>query len=71
VTAKALSIVCAWCERVRTSTGRWERANGAGPVASEATHGICPDCLVEVQHAASLEAAAPVALSRAGARPLP
>jgi hypothetical protein len=41
----ALPIVCAWCERVRTSAGRWEEA-GSEPVADEATHGICPDCLV-------------------------
>lgn len=40
-----LPIVCAWCERVRTSAGRWEEA-GAEPTADEATHGICPDCLV-------------------------
>jgi hypothetical protein len=45
------------------------KAQGAAPVASESTHGICPDCLDEVQHAASLEAV-PVSLSRAGARPL-
>ncbi len=68
MSAKALPIVCAWCERVRTSVGRWERAQGPAPIASESTHGICPDCLDEVQHAASLEAAAPVSLSRAGAR---
>jgi hypothetical protein len=71
VRAKALPIVCAWCERVRTSAGRWEKTDGPGPAASESTHGICPDCLVEVQHAASLEAPAPVPLSRAGARPRP
>jgi hypothetical protein len=66
---KALSIVCAWCERVRSTAGRWERAEGPAPVASESTHGICPDCLAEAQHAAALEAAVPVALSPAGARP--
>ena len=71
MSAKALPIVCAWCERVRTSTGGWEKAAGSAPVASESTHGICPDCLVEVQHAASLEAAVPLSLSRAAARPLP
>jgi hypothetical protein len=67
VSAKALPIVCAWCERVRTTAGRWEAAPAPAPLASESTHGICPDCLAEVQHAASLEA---VPLSRAGARPL-
>ena len=62
--------MCAWCERVRTSAGHWEKREGHGPAASEATHGICPDCLAEVQHAASLETPAPLPLSRAGARPL-
>ncbi len=70
MSAKALPIVCAWCERVRTSAGGWEKAQGPAPVASESTHGICPDCLAEVQQAASLEAALPVSLSRADARPL-
>jgi hypothetical protein len=41
----SLPIVCAWCERVRTSAGRWEAA-GDEPVAEQATHGICPDCLL-------------------------
>jgi hypothetical protein len=68
VNAKALPIVCAWCERIRTSAGRWEEAQGSAPVASESTHGICPDCLAEVQHAASLEAPMTVSLSPAGAR---
>jgi hypothetical protein len=71
VSAKALPVVCAWCERVRTTADRWERVEGPAPVASESTHGICPDCLDEVQQAAALEAAAPVSLSRAGARPRP
>ncbi len=70
MSAKVLPIVCAWCERVRTTAGAWERAAGPAPVASESTHGICPDCLDEVQHAAALEAAGPVPLSRAGARSL-
>jgi hypothetical protein len=71
VSAKTLPTVCAWCERVRTTAGRWERAEGPAPVASESTHGICPDCLSEAQHAAALEAAGPVPLSRAVARLLP
>ncbi len=67
--SKALPTVCAWCERVRTSAGRWEKGDGHLPAAGDATHGICPDCLAEVQDAASVEA--PALLSRAGARPLP
>jgi len=43
--AATLPIVCAWCERVRTTTGRWEKTS-VPPVAQHATHGICPDCLV-------------------------
>ncbi len=68
MSAKALPTVCAWCERVRTTAGRWEKAEGPAPVASESTHGICADCLAEVQHAASLEAAVALPLSPAGAR---
>jgi hypothetical protein len=69
VSARSLPIVCAWCERVRTSGGRWEEGDGQGPAASEATHGICPDCLDAVQHAAALEAAASAPLvTRARAR---
>jgi post-segregation antitoxin (ccd killing protein) len=45
MSAVSLPIVCAWCERVRTTTGRWLEAN-ADPIADDATHGICPDCLV-------------------------
>ncbi len=71
MSAKTLPIVCAWCERVRTTADRWEKAEGPAPAASESTHGICPDCLAEVQHAASLEATPALALSRAAARPLP
>ena len=65
-----LPTVCAWCQRVRTSAGRWERRE-KGPSAAEATHGICPECLAEVQHATSADAPAPARLIRAGARPLP
>jgi hypothetical protein len=63
--------VCAWCERVRTAAGGWERAEDPTPVASESTHGICPDCLDEVQHSAAVDAGAPLSLSRAGAPPRP
>jgi hypothetical protein len=54
VSATPLSIVCAWCGRVRTSPGRWETEEGAGRDGAEATHGICPDCLAEEQQAAAL-----------------
>jgi hypothetical protein len=40
-----LPIACAWCERVRTGGGRWEKPDGL-PLPGEATHGICPECLV-------------------------
>ena len=49
-----LPIVCAWCDRVRTSGGRWEEAGLADREAVEATHGICPDCLAEQTRAATL-----------------
>jgi hypothetical protein len=71
VSAVALPIVCAWCERVRTSAGRWEEREPTGPSASEATHGICPECLAEVQHAAAVEAALSASLIRAGVRMRP
>jgi hypothetical protein len=48
----ALPIVCAWCERVRTVAGRWEETD-ARPPADEATHGICPECLVAQKREAS------------------
>ena len=53
----ALPIVCAWCERVRTSAGDWEEPS-APPRAEQATHGICPECLVAQKRAASAELAA-------------
>jgi hypothetical protein len=53
----ALPIVCAWCERVRTSAGSWEEPS-APPRAEQATHGICPECLVAQKRAASAELAA-------------
>jgi hypothetical protein len=45
VSTIALPIVCAWCERVRTSADGWQEAD-VDPNADTATHGICPDCLV-------------------------
>lgn len=47
-----LPIVCAWCDRVRSAAGRWERTE-ASPVAEHSTHGICPDCLAEQTRAAT------------------
>ncbi len=71
MTASVLPIVCAWCERVRTGAGRWEKTEGTGPAASESTHGICPECLAEVQHAAAADAPVTASLSLARARPRP
>jgi hypothetical protein len=56
VSATLLPIVCAWCGRVRGSAGRWEETDLVGRDPAEATHGICPDCLVEEQRAAVVEA---------------
>jgi hypothetical protein len=53
----ALPIVCAWCERVRTGVGRWEQA-GPEPVPDQATHGICPDCLIAQTREATAAAVA-------------
>ena len=50
----ALPIVCAWCERVRTSAGRWEETDIAHREAGEATHGICPECLAQETRAAAV-----------------
>jgi hypothetical protein len=49
-----LPIVCAWCERVRTSAGDWTESD-APPRREQATHGICPECLVAQKRAASAE----------------
>lgn len=65
-----LPIVCAWCERVRTSAGRWEEPEATEGDAAEATHGICPDCLAAEQRAARV-ATGRGPLIPAGARPLP
>lgn len=48
-----LPIVCAWCQRVRTSAGRWEETDIAHREAGEATHGICPECLAQETRAAA------------------
>jgi len=53
VSAVHLPIVCAWCERVRTSSGRWEEAGVAERQPAEATHGICPECFASETRAAT------------------
>jgi hypothetical protein len=53
VSAVHLPIVCAWCDRVRTSAGRWEEARIPDRQPAEATHGICPDCFAEETRAAT------------------
>jgi hypothetical protein len=57
VSATLLPIVCAWCGRVRTSPGRWEETDLVERSPTEATHGICPDCLVEEKRAAAVDLA--------------
>jgi hypothetical protein len=54
VSAEPLPIVCAWCERVRTASGRWEDTGSADGEPQEATHGICPECFAEETRAASV-----------------
>ena len=49
-----LPIVCAWCERVRTSAGGWEESS-TPPRAEHATHGICPECLVDQKREATAQ----------------
>ena len=51
-----LPIVCAWCERVRTSAGRWEDVDEPRTSPAATTHGICPECLAEQTRAAWAEA---------------
>ena len=62
-----LPTVCAWCERVRTSSGRWEAAAAGERDSDLATHGICPDCLAEETRAAAVadDRPAPLILARA------
>ena len=55
MSATFLPFICAWCERVRTRTGRWEEVDDNLADPAEATHGICPDCLAEETRAASVE----------------
>lgn len=55
MSATPLPFVCAWCERVRTSAGRWEDVDGPRQGLVVATHGICPECLAEETRVASAE----------------
>jgi hypothetical protein len=55
VSVALLPFVCAWCERVRTSAGRWEEIEVSPADPPAATHGICPECLAEETRAASVE----------------
>jgi hypothetical protein len=54
VSTATLPIVCAWCERVRTSAGRWEESDTRDRETPEATHGICPDCLAAETRSATV-----------------
>ena len=38
--------ICAWCKKIKDSTGKWHRLDEYLKVItrSEFTHGICPDC---------------------------
>lgn len=55
IVALPLRFVCAWCQRVRTSQGRWERVDPAEPRQSDASHGICPDCLEQETRAVAAQ----------------
>jgi PAS domain S-box-containing protein len=43
--------ICAWCKRVRDDTGYWEEVGAyiSERTGAEVTHGICPDCLAELE----------------------
>jgi hypothetical protein len=53
VSVGPLPIVCAWCQRVRSTAGRWEETESVDLDATAATHGICPECLAEETRAAA------------------
>jgi hypothetical protein len=59
IVALPLRFVCAWCQRVRTGQGRWERVDPADPRQASASHGICPDCLERETRVAATESAWP------------
>ena len=44
---RALSTVCAWCDRVRSRSGEWHERERTELALAPSTHGICPDCLVQ------------------------
>lgn len=52
-------LLCAWCGRVRSSADRWEEGDLADLDATQATHGICPECLAEETRAACAVAECP------------
>ena len=60
MSAVPLPIVCAWCERVRAGSGRWEAADFADREPAEATHGICPECLAQETRAFCVAPSVPV-----------
>jgi hypothetical protein len=53
--ALPLRCVCAWCQRVRTSQGRWERVDPSEARRFEASHGICPECLEQETRAVAAQ----------------
>jgi hypothetical protein len=50
-----LRFVCAWCQRVRTSQGRWERVDPSEIRPTDVSHGICPDCLAQEKRTVAAE----------------
>ena len=54
----SLSTVCAWCDRVRQTSGEWREAERTELVLSPATHGICPECLEKATAHATMGAVA-------------
>ncbi len=55
IVALPLRFVCAWCQRVRTSQGRWERVDPREARPTDASHGICPDCLEQETRAVAAQ----------------
>ena len=51
-------LLCAWCHRVRSTSGRWEEADPRDLDPAAATHGICPECLAQETRAARAACAA-------------
>jgi len=60
VTPAPQPMLCAWCQRVRTSAGRWEEKELDNRERAEATHGICPDCLAQETRAFCVAPSVPV-----------